>query len=66
MEKNSYFDTSAVASISIESLKKIKENIDTSIYLAEKRNSTVSSREKEVLLCGIEDNLLNIKDILGL
>ncbi len=66
MGKNTNFDTSATASISIKDLEKIRENIDASIYLVEKKNSTASSREKDVLLYGIEDNLLNIKDILGL
>ncbi len=66
MEKNSYFDTSAVAGISVEKLNRIYKNIDDLICLVEKKNLTTSSREKEIFLYTIEEKILSMKDILDI
>jgi len=66
MSERINFDTSAVASISVEDLHKIKQNVYALVHLVEKRNLTTSSREKSVLLYAIEGRVLNLKDILGI
>ena len=66
MSERINFDTSAVASISVEDLHKIKQNVYALVHLVEKRNLTTSSREKSVLLYAIEGRVLNLKYILDI
>lgn len=66
MEKHEFFDTSKKASLSINDLDKIKENIYALVDLVEKRNLTASVREKEMLLYAIEGKILDLKYILDI
>ncbi len=66
MSERINFDTSAVASISVEDLHKIKQNVYALVHLVEKRNLTTSNREKAVLIYAIEGRVLNLKYILDI
>lgn len=64
MDRCKGFDTSAVASFSINDLEKIENNIYTLVDLVEKRDLAASVKEKEILLYAIEDTIFNLKNIL--
>ncbi len=59
-------NTSANASISIDDLNKILQNIYALIHLVESKNLNINNIENDALLYAIEDLILNFKNILNI